>query len=177
MDQNSNIQVKPRALKLKGVSFAWQQIKMLQKIRDNYQGEKLTTALAIYTVMTELASLEGRGQHKHVNRFKAYYTTIADRSGKSRSTVKRYLAEFKAANIISWENKRSGITNLANVWILLAYSQVTSEPTSVHNDEPVINEFIERSNINNKKEWKITGENNLTSISSSINKKRNKLAN
>lgn len=177
MDSNSNIQVKPRALNLKGISFAWQQLKMLQKLRDCYQGEKRSTARAIYDVMTELASLAGKGQHKHVNRFRAYLSTIADRTGKSETTVKRYLKEFRALNIITWKNNRSGLMNLANEWILLAYNQATSEPTSMHNNEPVINESIIRNNINNKRERKSPGENNLTSISSNINKKRNKLVN
>jgi len=154
MEQNPNAKLNLRSLSLKGVSFTWQETKMLQKIREHYQGEKRTTALAIYIVMTEFASLAGKGQGKHVNCFKSYLKTIADRCGKSESTIKRYLKEFKILKIISWKNHRAGLMNLSNEWLLLAYDQSANKPTSIHNNGPVIKEFIKRSSYNNKRDSK-----------------------
>ena len=154
MKQNPNTKLNLRSLSLKGVSFTWQETKMLQKIREHYQGKKRATALAIYIVMTEFASLAGKGQGKHVNFFKAHLKTIADRCGKSESTIKRYLKEFKILKIISWKNHRAGLMNLSNEWLLLAYDQSANKPTSIHNNGPVIKEFIKRSSYNNKRDSK-----------------------
>lgn len=173
MRQNNKIHL--RSLDLRGIPFTWQETKMFQKLRKHYNGQKLTTAIAFYTTMTELASIEGKGQGRHINCFKAYLQTIADRCGKSVSTIKRYLKEFRKLKIISWENRRKGDMNLSNKWMLLAYRQNINEPSSVHNNEPVIRKFIKRNFINNKrnyKNYKNYKNNKLTPIADIINRKR-----
>jgi len=173
MKQNPDKKLKLRPLRLNGVPFTWQDTRMLSKIREHFYKEKLTTALAIYLVLTELASIEGKGQGKHINCFKAYYKTIADRSGKSASTIKRYLKEFKKYKIISWNNRRKGLMNLSNEWILLHYYyQLTSKPTSVHNKKPVLRNSLKRSFINNKGQYKNYEDEGFTHISAIINKQR-----
>jgi len=165
MRQNNKIHL--RSLDLRGIPFTWQETRMFQKLRKHYNRQKLTTAIALYTTMTELASIEGKGQGRHLNCFKAYLKTIADRCGKSVSTVKRYLKEFRKFKIISWENRRKEITNLSNKWMLLAYHQNINEPTSVHNNELVIRKSIKRNFINNKnyyKNYKNNKNNKLTPI-------------
>ena len=178
MKQNPNPKLNLRSLSLKGVSFTWQETKMLQKIREHYQEEKRTTALAIYIVMTEFASLAGKGQGKHVNCFKAYLKTIADRCGKSESTIKRYLKEFRILKIISWKNHRAGLMNLSNEWLLLAYNQSPNQspnkPTSIHNNSPVIKEFIKRNPFNNKRDYKNNKDKGFVPIKEIINYRKYK---
>ena len=167
MQQNNKIHL--RSLSLRSIPFTWQETRIFQKLRKHYNGQKLTTAIALYTTMTELASIEGKGQGRHLNCFKAYRQTIADRCGKSVSTIKRYLKEFKKLKIISWENRCKGDMNLSNKWMLLAYHQNINQPTSVHNNEPVIRKSIKRNFINNKKDYK--KNNNLTPIADILVKK------
>jgi len=182
MKQNSNTKLKLRSLRLRDVPFTWQETKMLRKIREHYQGEKRTTALAIYTVMTEFASLAGKGQGKHVNCFKAYLKTIADRCGKSESTVKRYFKEFKILEILSWKNHRAGLMNLSNEWLLLAYNQSPNQypnqffnkPTSIHNNSPVIKESIKRNSFNNKRDYKNNKDKGFVPIKEIINNSKYK---
>jgi len=174
MKQNPNTKLNLRSLSLKGVSFTWQETKMFQKIREHYQGKKRTTALAIYIVMTEFASLAGKGQGKHVNSFKAHLKTIADRCGKSESTIKRYLKEFKILKIISWKNHRAGLMNLSNEWLLLAYNQSPNKPTSIHNNGPVIKESIKRSSYNNKRDSKNDKDKGFVPIKEVISQRINK---
>ena len=170
MKQNPNTKLNLRPLILKGVSFTWQETKMLQKIREHYQGKKRTTALAIYIVMTEFASLAGKGQRKHVNCFKAYLKKISDRCGKSESTVKRYFKEFRTLKIISWKNHRAGLMNLSNEWLLLSYDQSPNKPTSIHNNSPVIKEFIKRKSFNNKRDYKNNKDEGFISIKEMTNR-------
>ena len=171
MKQNLNTKLNLRSLKLKNISFTWQETKILRKIREHYQGKKRTTALAIYIVMTEFASLAGKGQGKHVNCFKAYLKKIADRCGKSESTVKRYCKEFRTLKIISWKNHRAGLMNLSNEWLLLAYDQSTNKPTSIHNNSPVIKEFIKRNSYNNKRNYKNDKDKGFVPIKEIISRK------
>lgn len=170
MKQNPEKKLKLRPLRLNGIPFTWQDTRMLKKIRKHFYKEKLTTALAIYLTLTELASIGGKGQGKHINCFRAYLKTIADRCGKSSSTVKRYLKKFKKYKIISWNNRRKGLMNLSNEWMLLHYYQLTNKPTSPHNKEPVIRNYLRRSFINNKKHSKNYGNEEFTHISAIINK-------
>lgn len=131
--ENENLKLRP--LFLHGTPFAWQDVRIMKIVRKNYNGKKRATAIAIYQTFTELASIEGRGQGKHVNQFPAYIETIAGKTGKSVATIKRYSKEFRKLGILSWENRRKGKMNLANLWKLLAYSVQDNESTSVQNKD------------------------------------------
>jgi len=175
--QSENLELRP--LKLRGVPFAWQDVRIMRIIRENYKGKRLTTAIAIYQTLTELASIDGRGKRKHVSQFKAYLETIAIRSGKSVSTIKRYSKEFRQARILSWENRKKGKMNLANLWKLLAYSTQNNKPTLNQykelnplgqNNKP-LNEEV-RKFINNKERFKNFKTNNeLTSLKDIISQR------
>lgn len=150
MDQkNSNKNQRPHTLG--GIPFAWQDMRIMKVIREAYQGEKLTTAIAVYQALTDLASNEGRHQRKHVSIFPAYILTIAKKSGKSESTIKRYTKDFRELGILSWEKRRRGKEYLASMWKLHDYGNPPSEPTSLHNNglhsrghnnEPVTEEHV-----------------------------------
>lgn len=128
--------VKLRPLILNRTPFAWQDVRVIRLIRERFRGKRLSSALAIYLILTEQASIAGRGQGKHVNQFRAYLGTIAEYSGKSVVTIKRYCKEFKQLGILDWENRRRGKFNLANLWKLLDYPGQDNTPTSPHNNEP-----------------------------------------
>lgn len=131
----SHEDIKTRPLKLRDTPFAWQDTRMTKFIRQNFKGKKLTTALAIYQTMTDLASNAGRMARKHVNKFHAHLEKIGEKSGKSVSTIKRYVKEFRSLKILSWERRKNGKMNLSNLWILYAYSAHYHKLTSIQDKE------------------------------------------
>lgn len=138
MNENSNpnnLFNKPRTPGPQGRPFAWQDLATLNYITENFDQKKLTTAKALYVAFTELASNAGGSQGKAVNQFSAYLITIGNRIKKSVSTVKRYAKEFKRLGILSWQSRKSGHKNLANLWILYAHPHHSSEPTPIHKKE------------------------------------------
>src|SRR3989344_8893904 len=134
--QVSEIQIVPVKPQDGLIAFAWQDMRVMKIIRNHYGEEKRTTAIAIYQSLTELASLAGRGQGKHVSQFTAYLITIAEKSGKSVSTIKRYTKEFRDLQILVWEKRRNGKMNMSSMWKLLDYRGSYSEPTSPNNSKP-----------------------------------------
>lgn len=125
-----------RPYTLKGTPFTWQDTRIMKIIREFYCGEKRTTAIAIYQTLTELASLAGRGQGKHVSQFNAHQITIAEKAGKSISTIKRYAKDFEFLGIISKQPLKMGKMNRASLWKLHDYDRSYSEPTPSHNKDP-----------------------------------------
>ncbi len=155
--QNQNN--KPRPTTLKGVSFAWQDKRVMRVIRDSFTGKKLAVAIAIYQTLTEQASNAGGKQGKAVSEFRAYIYTIANKVGKSRSTIKRYMGDFRRLGVITWTTRKIGLKNMANLFTLCDYSIHNSAPTPfhnkelstvVHNSEPPIKERRNNSLIINK---------------------------
>jgi len=139
--QNQNN--KPRPTTLKGVSFAWQDKRVMRVIRDSFTGKKLAVAIAIYQTLTEQASNAGGKQGKAVSEFRAYIYTIANKVGK----------------VITWTTRKIGLKNMANLFTLCDYSIHNSAPTPfhnkelstvVHNSEPPIKERRNNSLIINK---------------------------
>lgn len=101
--------------------FSWQEKNVLRFLRNKYKGKKLTTSIAIYTVLTEIDSDSGKNDG-----FLAYYSQIAQKCGKSPSTAKRYCNEFISFYILHKKNIKKGNQNLANKWALLQFSQMKS---------------------------------------------------
>ena len=129
--------------------FAWQDMRSTRLVRESFSGKKRTTAIAIYQALTECASEEGRKKGKHVSTFSAPLVRIAEKSGKSINTIKRYVDAFRKLGIITWENRRQGKVNKPNLWRLLApsphnsggrYPQHNELVRGAHNDEPAIEE-------------------------------------
>lgn len=104
----------------KGTAFCWQDKKILKFLRKKaYKGQRLTTAIAIYVSLTEIAS---NNNEKKNDGFPAYYSQIGEKVGKSSSTAKRYCNDFIKFGILSKRNKKKGKINLANIWILRYWS-------------------------------------------------------
>jgi len=175
---NENIKLRPSSLR--GTPFCWQDVRVMRIIRENYNKKRRTTAIAIYQTLTELASISGRGQGKHVNQFTAYLGTIAGRVGKSESTIKRYAKEFNQLKILSWENRKKGKMNLSNMWKLLTCPIQNNKSTSNQNKElnpldqnnELDKEEYIRKYINNKGEFKgLKNNNGFMSLKDIISRK------
>ncbi len=111
--------------------WCWQDKDTIELIRKNFKGQRLTTALAIYLTLTELASNQGTDE------FSAYYSQITTFSGKSFSTVRNYCSEFIKLGITDKKNKKvNDKTNLANQWSLLAPSVNNNYQTSIKDNYP-----------------------------------------
>lgn len=108
--------------------WCWQDKDILDFIRENFNGQRLTTALALYISLAELASNASSDQ------FPAYYVQLASLAGKSLSTVRNYCNEFVKLGILAKENRKlDEKTNLANHWSLLTPSVNNDYQTSISN--------------------------------------------
>lgn len=109
--------------------WGWYDKDITDLLRENFSGQRLTTALAIYLSLTELASNQG------FDEFPAYYSQIAKFSGKSISTAKFYCSEFIKLAILAKENRKiDNKTNLSNQWSLLTPSVSNKYQTSNNDD-------------------------------------------
>ncbi len=83
--------------------FAWQHREALECLAEHYDGARRVTAIAVYTVMTWLAS-EARTPDQLV----AYLGEIAARTGVSPDTARRYLHELEELGLLRIERRRIG---------------------------------------------------------------------
>ncbi|MBI2415643.1 MAG: hypothetical protein HYV33_03215 [Candidatus Kerfeldbacteria bacterium] len=143
-----------------GKPFCWQSKPILRLIRETYTRKRLCTAIAIYTVLTELSSNQNTQAY-----CQAYYIDIANHMGKSSSTAKRYLNEFVIMGIVRKQHRyqKNNPKMLARTkWFLLSLPVQHKTPTSVHNNnkppsqnnEPVIEEHT-KNNLYKKGESSI----------------------
>ena len=111
--------------------WCWQDKDILDLIRKNFNGQRLTTALAVYLSLTELASNQG------LDEFPAYFSQIAKLSGKSIPTIKIYSNQFITIGILNKKNRKvDEKTNLSNQWSLLTPSVSNNYPTSTNDSYP-----------------------------------------
>ncbi len=139
--------------------WCWQDKDITSLIRSSFNGQRLTTALAIYQSLTELAS------NNNSDEFNAYFSQIAKLSGKSTPTIKRYSNQFISLGILDKKNRRvDEKTNLSNQWSLLTPSVHNNYPTSVSNRYPTSGnnnyQLLEENELEevNKNEVKSLGE-------------------
>lgn len=154
---------------LRNAGWCWQEKATLDVLRAYYDGERLkqrSTALAIYLVLTEIASDQRTPERAEVT-----HRAIWEHTGTSASTVKRYLAEFEQLGVLAVERRKAaGDVSLPNVYALLtprstdgptpaiapAQPRSTSEPTPPA-DGP---QLKERSLNNGNEEAVSTHQNN-----------------
>lgn len=139
--------------------WCWQDKDILGLIRENFKGQRLTTSLAIYLSLTELAS------NNSSDEFTAYFSQIAKLSGKSIPTIKSYSNQFIKIGILKKENRKvDDKTNLSNQWSLLTPSVNNNYPTSTNNNYQTSAkdsyQLLEENELEkeNKKEVKKVGE-------------------
>lgn len=119
----------------------------MRLIRENFQDKKLTTAIAIYQSLTELASNTSN------DTFNAYNSQIAKLCGKSASIVKSYCKRFIDLGILDKKQRKvDEKTNLSNEWRLLTPSVNNNYHTSDKDNETILVEYDEPQleEINNK---------------------------
>ena len=120
----------------KHTPFAWQDMRTMRFLREQFTEKKRTTAVAMYQAFSECASEHGLKIRAHTATFPAALKRIGAKAGKSTSTVKRYMQEFKTLRVLSWETRKHGKVNRANLWTLLESSAHNTRPPSLHNSEP-----------------------------------------
>jgi len=83
--------------------FAWQHREALDAIGAHYDGARRVTAIAVYVVVTWLAS-----EARTPDQLTAYLAEIAERAGVSTDTARRYLHELEALRLLRIERRRIG---------------------------------------------------------------------
>lgn len=120
---------------LRNAGWCWQEKATLDALCAFYSGVRLkrrATALAIYLVLTELASDRHSSTHAE-----ATHRAIWKRTGTSETTVKQYLREFVEAGLIAVERQKvHADVNLPNVYALLT-------PGAVHRPTPATDGRVE----------------------------------
>ena len=112
-------------------------MRSMRLVRESFSDKRRTTAIAVYQALTECASEEGRRKRRSVATFPAPLARLAAKAGKSVNTIKRYVEIFRTLGLITWETRRQGKMNIANLWTLLAPSAHNGGGTSPHNNELV----------------------------------------
>lgn len=104
--------------------FCFQTHDALETLRDSgmFAGARLTTALAVYLVLTEAANRIGGAGAR--NGFTATRPELADLAGISVDTLDRYVADFVKVGLVEVVRRRVEGVNLPNQWVL-------SEPAPV----------------------------------------------
>jgi DNA-binding MarR family transcriptional regulator len=110
---------------LRNAGWCWQEKATLDVLCAFYSGDKLkrrATALAIYLVLTEIASDAHNSTHAE-----ATHRAIWERTGTSQTTIKQYLREFIEAGLVAVERQKvHRDINLPNVYVLLTPGAVDS---------------------------------------------------
>jgi hypothetical protein len=110
---------------LRNAGWCWQEKATLDVLCAFYSGAKLKrrpTALAIYLVLTEIASDAHNSTHAE-----ATHRAIWERTGTSETTIKQYLREFIEAGLVAVERQKvHRDINLPNVYVLLTPGAVDS---------------------------------------------------
>lgn len=121
---------------LRNAGWCWQEKATLDVLCAFYSDERLkrrATALAIYLVLTELASNDHSSTHAE-----ATHRAIWERSGTSETTIKQYLREFVEAGLVAVERQKiHRDVNLPNVYVLLTPGAVERPTPATDNRDRV----------------------------------------
>lgn len=100
-------------------AFCYQTHEALDAIRASglFAASRLTTALAVYLVLTEAANRSG-GAGAREEGFTATRPEIAELAGISVDTLDRYVADLAKVGLVEVERRREGTVNLPNRWVL-----------------------------------------------------------
>ncbi|NQV14693.1 winged helix-turn-helix domain-containing protein [bacterium] len=95
--------------------FSWQEKEVLRCIRMHLdESSLLNSALALYLVLTEIAS------NQQTEKFPASYAKIAQMTGISRRSAIRIMREFEILGIVNVKRRKEGNRNLNSVYTLLS---------------------------------------------------------
>lgn len=95
--------------------FCWQDLQALALIRDHFEGRQVTTAIAVYVAMTEIAN------EQRDDTFTASRAYIAEKAGSSVRTVDDYADGLIECGLLEKTERRTDRTkSLTNVWSLVS---------------------------------------------------------
>lgn len=104
---------------MRNAGWCWQEKATLRVLRCHYDGERLkqrSTALAVYLALTEAAS----NNYGNSGVFEVVHMALADMTGTSRTTIKRYLSDFEQLGLIAVERRKNDEgTSKPNIYALL----------------------------------------------------------
>lgn len=96
--------------------FVWQSVTALEALRGAYSGSQRSTAIGLYTVMTEVAN----EQRQREGTFSATRRDVAQRAGMSRDTLDRYVKGFEDARVLEVDRRPADDGgSLPNRWTLV----------------------------------------------------------
>lgn len=104
----------PDERQIRNQPFCWQSFGALQRIQREYDGQRRTTALALYTTLTLIASSQ-----RTPDRCQAACAYLGALIGAGEVTARRYLHEFAALGLLRIEQRN----HAASTYVLL---EVTS---------------------------------------------------
>lgn len=110
--------------KFRDKPFAWQEKSMLRLIETNFHKKAKAPALALYTVMAEIASNQGNEAFLETT-----ISHLSKKAGLSPNTVKNALGKLRDLNIVASQQERSSLGTFGKLKItLLMATSKASEP-------------------------------------------------
>ena len=85
------------------------------RLRSSFTGQRLTTALAVYGAITQLAS-----EARSPGEVRASRTRVSAYAGVTVPTVDRYVKDFERVRLVEVVRPRGGRDHLGNLWRLLS---------------------------------------------------------
>ena len=113
--------------------YCWLSKHVSRRITDHFTQRTICTAKTIYLSLTELAS-----NQQTPYKCDAYHSQLVELSGKSESTIKRYVNEFHKLHIIFKQNRKGKHSKhyISNRYFLLKCPGHNNEHRSITKNKP-----------------------------------------
>lgn len=128
------IRIRSNSPKKEGGAWCWQNKAALERISRGSDFEAVQSRLAIYTVLTWIAS----DRKSETASFTTFVAEIARRAGASKSGTRAALRDLEAAGLITVEHHREGKLNTASTYNIVSLSPPRKGAPTV--GEPCANE-------------------------------------
>lgn len=115
--------------------FCWQSKKILRLIQEKHAGQKLTSRLSVYTVLTEISS------DYSTDEYDTWGIKIMEMAGVGYSTLRNILNEFEESGIIKRHQERTSKGTYGKLEITLLEPFVTdsqSQPNGKATGKPAV---------------------------------------
>lgn len=114
----------------RGNPFCWQSKKILRMIQINYAGQKLTSRVAVYTVLTQVAS------DNSAEEYETWGVKIMEMAGVGYTTLRNIFNEFEGLKIIKrkQERTRKGTYGMLEISLLEPISPIAKVNRTVNPD-------------------------------------------
>lgn len=110
--------------------FCWQSKEILRLIQKNYNGQKLTSRVAVYTVLTQVAS------DNSAEEYETWGVKIMEMAGVGYTTLRTIFNEFEKLKIIKRKQERTkkGTYGMLEVALLEPSSPIAKVNRTVNPD-------------------------------------------